>query len=92
MFQLRFQAQQGIGQEEVQVLLADLLKGVGLYFDCRNLINIFGMVRKENTAAEAVRQGVVLVGIDDDGAWKADCSFQMIIVSVRHQQGDIHQI
>lgn len=46
---------------------ADLFKGIGLYFGCRNRINMFGMVRKDQAVAESVREGGVPAGIDDDG-------------------------
>lgn len=75
MFQSGFQAQQGVRQKQIQMLLTDLLKGVGLYFDSRNLVNVFCLVREEDAAAEIVGQGVVLIGIDDRRAGEADGYF-----------------
>lgn len=50
------------------MLSADLFKSIGLYYYNRDLINMFGMIRKKDAAAEVVRKGIVLRGIDDSGA------------------------
>lgn len=50
----------------------DFIEGIGLYPDGGNLIDMLGLVREEDAAPEAVRQGTVLVRVNHGGTWEAD--------------------
>lgn len=54
---------------------------------------MLGLIGKENAAAKAVRQGVISVGINDDGTWEVKRDFfRSRIRRSRVLQGEVQVI
>ncbi len=75
------------------MLFMDLLQGIGLDLNGRNLVNMFAGVLKNNTAAQKIRDMAVLLRINDSGTWELhDEAALLMILSDRVLHGKMQII